>query len=215
MWETKTLINDLPSLPGAIACATERIVTSISSPWWFGVTSALIGAGVGSSIPILSARRRRRVERRGEITAMISENYQARLQMRALISQNIGAPLYRLPTSISKQALPKLIGDGLLHAPEIDVLVEYVNRIDELNRGLERAGDAHAAQLAGSKWLEQEHSRNVAKAAEICEKASDDRFNGMTIIDAADACLHRMDSAHRTWWRRIPIRILKCGPRLS
>src|ERR1700722_2874247 len=79
----------------------------------------------------------RRIERRGEIIAMIAEASSAGLQMKTLIRGPVQAPLYRLPSEISKRALPKLIGDGRLTAPEINLLVEFANKIDEVNRGLE------------------------------------------------------------------------------
>ena len=51
--------------------------------------------------------------------------------------------------SICRQALPKLIGDNVLTKAEVAALVEYVNRVEEINRGLERAGEAHAT----NEWL--------------------------------------------------------------
>lgn len=130
---------------------------------------------------------------------MISESLQARSRIASLTLQTIQAPLYRLPTTIFKLALPKLIGDGHLRPPEIDLLVEFVNRIDELNRGLERAGEAHSKNPEGSKWLDQEHSRNVAKAKEIGELPSE-RFAGLALIDGADMCLHRMHDLYSNNW---------------
>ena len=131
---------------------------------------------------------------------MISENYQSRLRMRTLIRENIQAPLYRLPTAIFKSALPNVIGDGHLTKPEIDTLVEYINRAEELNRGLERAGAAHAASPGGSKALEDEYRRNVAKANEILNEEDPDRFGGAPLIDAADWCLHKMDDLYSKNW---------------
>jgi hypothetical protein len=44
--------------------------------------------------------------------------------------------------------LPKLIGEGRLKIAELSGLVEYAMRIEELNRGLQRAGEAAAATCA-------------------------------------------------------------------
>ena len=173
--------------------------TLSGAPWWLTPVSTLLGVAVGASIPLFSATHRRRLERRGEVIAMISESLQARSSITSLTLQNIQAPLYRLPTTIFKQALPKLIGDGHLRPTEIDVLVEFLNRIDELNRGLERAGDAHSKHPEGSNWLNQEHSRNVAKAKEIGELPSE-RFAGLALIDGADMCLHRMHDLYSNNW---------------
>jgi hypothetical protein len=161
--------------------------------WWIGLVSALLGAGIGSSVPIWWSSRLRRIERLGEITAMISEASSAGSRMRTLIRGPVKAPLYRLPSAISKHALPKLIGDGKLTDAEIDLLVEFSNKVDEINRGLERAGAAHAANPEGSKWLDQEYERNVAKAAEAVEVDTAENKNSLSMVDSVLAALLRVD----------------------
>lgn len=143
----------------------------------------------------LRDRSSRRVERRGEITAMLAEVFRARLSMQTLLREDILAPLYRLPIANFDRALPKLIGDGRLEDMEIDVLVEYGNRIEELNRGLERAGDAHSD---GARMV-REFKRNRAKALEILEEKSP-RFGDRPLIDAAQDALFRMEDVYASRW---------------
>jgi hypothetical protein len=68
---------------------------------------------------------------------------------RTLVTQKIQAPLYRIPDSTFASGLPKLIGDGRLGENEIAVLLEYADKVSEINRGLDRAGAAHLAQPGG------------------------------------------------------------------
>jgi hypothetical protein len=111
---------------------------------WEGAAGVIIGG----CIPLAWSWWRRRVERRGEITGVHAEFFRIHLQLRALFDAKVEAPLYRLPISVTSQVLPKLIGDGVLDENDVYVLIEWVNRIEELNRGLDRAGDAHASNDA-------------------------------------------------------------------
>jgi len=161
---------------------------------WEGAAGVL----VGSLIPLWWAGHRRRVERKGEIDAMHVEMHQSIIALRALINENIMAPLYRLPVSITKLALPKLIGDGVLDANETSALVEYVNRAEEVNRGLDRAGAAHAAQ--NYHLIGEEHARLVAKARDILELKLE-RHGGDAIYDAATWALLRLQGkVDPKWW---------------
>ena len=128
---------------------------------WEGAAGALLGAILGGCIPLAWSLWRRRVERRGEITGMLAEVLRIQIQIRALIDAGVMAPLYRLPIFMTGQALPKLIGDGMLDENEVYALIEWVNRIEELNRGLGRAGDAHAAN--DNAQARDEYSRNLAR----------------------------------------------------
>jgi hypothetical protein len=141
----------------------------------------------------------RRIERRGEITAMVVEVLRGRTSVKTLLVEEIQAPLYRLPISNFHRALPKLIADGQLDDNEIDTLVEYENRIEELNRGLERAGDAHAHRHENPVRLQDEFSRNRAKAREILEHKSP-RFGDQTLFDATETALFRIERVYMSWW---------------
>jgi hypothetical protein len=143
--------------------------------------------------------RARRTERRGEITAMVVEVMRGKSSVQTLLNDNIQAPLYRLPLTNFRRALPKLIADGRLDDNEIDTLIEYENRIEEVNRGLERAGDAHARQQEDPVRLRDEFARNRAKAREILENKSP-RFGDQALFDATETALFRIERVYMSWW---------------
>ena len=99
---------------------------------------------------------------------MHAQLFRVHLLVRALIDAGIMAPHHRLPIFITSQALPKLIGDGMLDENEVYALIEWVNRIEESNRGLGRAGDAHAAN--DNAQARDEYSRILAQARAIVEE---------------------------------------------
>jgi hypothetical protein len=180
--------------------------TAISHPDWLtGWVGALIGAVfgtmLGGCIPLWWTSRLRRLERNGEIGGMMVELRLTQLYLTALLNDGIESPLYRLPLSMFEQALPKLIGDGKLDLNEIALLVEYVNRIEELNRGLDRA--AEASTIPANGWvLAAEHSRNKLKAENILlEKL--DRLEGLSVHDGAWDALFRVEESDKRWWFRV------------
>jgi hypothetical protein len=143
--------------------------------------------------PAIRDARSRRIERRGEIAAMLAEVERSRICIEALLNEGVMAPLYRLPVDNFKRALPKLLGDGSLTPVEIVVLVDFENRIEELNRGLERAGEAAAAPVFEKEKVGREWRRNQAKAKEITEEVLD-RYGGWPLMRAAEDTLKRASS---------------------
>jgi hypothetical protein len=170
-----------------------------------GTWVAAIGT-IGAVLVALGLARRdtksRRIERRGEIVAMCADVYHARKRMETLTEQNIQAPLYRIPDSTLSSGLPNLIGEGRLRKNEVAVLLEYANKIAEINRGLDRAGAAHAAQPGGSDLLSSEFARNQAKANEVIEPADDGQE---PLINQAERALYRMDMLYSPWWIRLAV----------
>jgi len=154
------------------------------------VAGAVIGGVIGSSIPLWWAWRLRKIERGGAITAMHIELFRVVINLRMLIGDGVMAPLYRLPIGMTEQALPKLVGDGVLDGSEVYALVEYVNRVEELNRGLDRAGQAHASK--DDPWLATEFARNLAKARELLDEKLE-RHGGRSVFHAAEAALFRLE----------------------
>lgn len=167
--------------------------------FWPELWSGFVGVIVGSFIPIGTAWWARRKELRGELDAMQAELRRAHLCMSALRNDEprILAPLYRLPLTMFGIALPKIIGDGRLTLNETGALLEFVMRAEELNRGLDRAGEAHAA--AAWERLEDEYKRNVEKVRHILD-VPDKRFGGDTLFDAAQRALFRIE--RRRWFGR-------------
>jgi hypothetical protein len=185
------------------------------SDWWTGwvgaVLGALFGTTVGSCIPVLWARHLRRLERKGELVGMLVELRLAQLYMDALLKDGVASPLYRLPLSMFERGLPKLIGDGKLTTNEIGLLVEYVNRIEELNRGLDRAGEASKI-LANDLAVAREHERNILKAEDILS-AKLTRHDDQSLFDGARGALLWVDEFEKNWslrlWGRVRMRMSK------
>jgi hypothetical protein len=175
--------------------------------WWEGAAGALLGAFIGSYIPLRWARSQRRTERLGELLGMRSEMQQAQVCIEALLNDGVPAPLYHLPLSVFRVALPKLIGDGLLRPFEVSALVEYLNGADELNRGLDRAGEA--AMIEGQSnsltrpmaadLLTAEFKRNKLKAENLRSKPLE-RLNGGPVLACAWNALVRVEIAQRETW---------------
>ena len=171
-----------------------------------GTWLAAMGTILAVYVALHLARRdikSRRVERRGEIVAMCADVYHARKRMENLTEQRIQAPLYRIPDSTFTSGLPKLIGDGRLRGRTKSPLsLEYANKIAEINRGLDRAGAAHAAQPGGSDLLNNEFARNQAKANEVLEPPDDGKE---PLINEAERALYRVELLYSPWWNRVAV----------
>lgn len=148
-----------------VGIATEGLAPPTLTPGW----AAILGALVGSNVPPAWAAYRRRVERRGEVEAALCEARICRECMEALIDEGIMAPLYRLPTGALARALPKLVGDGSLSMNETGALVTYLAKMEEINRGLDRSGAAHAA--GKNDQVEGEYRRLKLKAQRYLKKS--------------------------------------------
>jgi hypothetical protein len=164
--------------------------------WWAGAAGALLGALIGSCVPLAWSAWMRRKERSGEITAMQVEMYHAKLAMNALRTAGIQAPLYHLPLTMFERALPKLIGEGRLTPNEISGLVEYVMRAEELNRGLDLASAAALEGPRNAAAVAQQYNRNVAKVTHILDEKQD-RLGGMTAFAVAEEALYRVGGDSR------------------
>lgn len=191
--------------PATMSTAIPVHVTVATPPreigWWDGFGALAFVAVLSFVLTVGVAWWSRRRERLGEIVAMQAELYQGFKCMTALRNQpnDIGqqmvlAPLYRLPLRMFDRALPKLIGDAKLTDNEINDLLEYAMRADELNRGLERAGDAHAAR--NDLGMVDEYTRNIAKVAHILD-VKPERPSGESLYDAAWAALIRVGGDKR------------------
>jgi hypothetical protein len=126
------------------------------------------------------------------------ELQQAHIAISNLFLDAVAAPLYRLPLAISKQALPKLIGDAILDEDEVSVLVEYINSVEELNRGLEHAAEADMANSIS--LLTAQATRNQTKGRDILNK-SFVRHGDQTLYGGAWSALLRIQERpiHRFW----------------
>src|SRR5688572_12291362 len=110
-----------------------------------GMLSTLAGVVVGFLLSEVVRWRQERQERFSRLVALRVEAGACRTRMETYKAGGKAAPLYRLPTIAAENALPRLIGDGRLSSESLRVLMDYYDRVQEMNRGLERAGAAHAA----------------------------------------------------------------------
>ena len=187
--------------------ANDLALTNASHPdWWTGWIGALVGGAIGailgSFIPLIWSSHIRRIERKGEIAGMKVELRLARLAMDALLDDEVKAPLYRLPMSMFERGLPKLVGEGRPTLNEMALLFEYANRIEELNRGLDRAREASSI-IANDFAIAREFERNSLKADNILNERLK-RHKGVSLYDGAWTSLFRIDEpALLRFWRWI------------
>jgi hypothetical protein len=160
----------------------------MQSGWWQGA----LGVVVGAAIPICWSLFSRWKERGGEIRAMHAEFHLAHIYLRAYLGDGVAAPLYRIPVSMTKQALPKMVGDGLLSLDDVGAFVEYVNVVDEINRGLDLAADAVANNRGAAIFNEQ--NRLTLKIDRMLNQGMERRDN-LPIFDAAHQSLFRVKGA--------------------
>lgn len=165
--------------------ATDGLSLPALTPGW----AAVLGAVVGSNVPLAWTAYRRRVERRGEVEAVVCEVRICSDCMLALLRDGIMAPLYRLPYGALARALPKLVGDGVLTLNETGALVTYLAKLEEINRGLDRSGQAHAADRHDQIVVEYE--RLKIKVREVIEYKQP-RWDNGTLDDAAVRVLFRL-----------------------
>jgi len=67
-----------------------------------------------------------------------------------------------------------------------------VSAVEEINRGLERAGQAHAANR--EPQLNEEFGRNRIKAEEFLRKL-EPRFDNRSLFDVAQTALFRLEGS--------------------
>jgi hypothetical protein len=185
---------------------------SIRTKWWEGaggaLLAALLGALIGSCVPLYVTWRARWIEREGELVAMRDEMGLARWAAEELINnRQTTIPGYHPPLTMIERALPKLIGDGLLTDEEIRGLVEYVARADGLNRGLDRVGQIQIGTLDTAN----ERLRNTQMALSLI-KDPKKHLGGRTVQEAAKRALARLIRESKQDWRMWPTRLIRKRP---
>ena len=114
--------------------------------------------------------RQRNTERYGELLAALREMNILREAIDAISIEKAATPLYRMPTTISDVALPKLIGEGMLSDLEAIAIIDYLARVHELNDCLLRASVAQAACEYAA--VSDEFKRTVTKARELVDSST-------------------------------------------
>ena len=102
---------------------------------------------------------------RGHWGALRAELELCAEQGQALLSDYVGAPLYRFPTMAYEASLPVLLADGDVSEEESMALGRFYCQVQEINRGLDNA----AAVIADTQRLEQEFQRNILKCRDLIE----------------------------------------------
>lgn len=102
---------------------------------------------------------------RGHWGALRAELELCAEQGQALLSEYVGAPLYRFPTMAYEASLPVLLADGDVSEEESMALGRFYCQVQEINRGLDNA----AAVIADTQRLEQEFQRNILKCRDLIE----------------------------------------------
>jgi hypothetical protein len=158
------------AISAAIAAAIAAAIDLLEA-----ATPTLVGV-VGFALAELWRWRRNRRERFGRLLALRAEISSCRATLEGFHAANpvVLAPLYRLPTWGAMIALPQLIGDGTLSENSARALMNYYTHIEEVNRGLDRAGafevgnlDPHAEE---NEPLRQEYSRNLLRAGKLLQQ---------------------------------------------
>ncbi len=99
-------------------------------------------------------------------------------------TENVEAPLYRLPKSSYESCYPQLLADGALTRAESTALMAFFNEIETLNRGLDLATNASDADKR-----REEYRRNRVKAKRVA--------SGGPLYDAAAPLPHTSNDVSR------------------
>ena len=176
----------------AAAIATAIRVLEAAMP-------TLVGVVVGFALAEVWRWRRNRRERFGRLLALRAEISSCRATLEGFHAANpvVLAPLYRLPEWGAMIALPQLIGDGTLSENSARALMNYYTHIEEVNRGLDRAGTFEVGNLdpkaAENEPLRQEYSRNLLKAGKLLQR----------LQESAEQAIEEELRKHRWLYRRL------------
>jgi hypothetical protein len=117
----------------------------------------LIGVVLGFLLSEIPRRRREQQARLSRLHAVRIEVEHCGEMLRTFIRDPKLAPLYRLPTGAGEHALGAIATDGTLGDAATQSLLRYYTQVDEVNRGLDLATQARAAD--NSKMLAEEFDR--------------------------------------------------------
>jgi hypothetical protein len=145
---------------------------------------------------LLGEGRRLLVSRRenmARLRSLRAEIVQCQHLIELFMVGGVMAPLYRLPSWAASNAFPRLIGDGVLQAQASETLLRYLSTIEEINRGLERAGDAHASR--DEARLQDEYGRLQHKLEQLRQRGA---LSGLITTEQALAALDAEISRRQT-----------------
>jgi hypothetical protein len=109
--------------------------------------------------------RRRRM--RGHWGALAAEAEMCERLAGAYLADSVAAPLYRLPEAAFSASFPALLAEGVIDRLEARQLTEFRGAVQEINRGLDIASEARAAN--NNTLLQTETSRLKTKCQNLLE----------------------------------------------
>lgn len=150
------------------------------------VVGALIGL-ISGGYALLTRRRRVKAAWR----ALSVELEQVREKADAMMGEKvIMAPLWRVPTAAFDNHFATVLEDGRLAEADIALLTTHFQEAATLNRGLDLS-----AELRGEVPLQEQHGRNLLKAARLAGESAS--------YQSARSIIARFTGP--AWWERIPV----------
>ena len=134
---------------------------------WLSVVKDNIGVVVGFFLGLVPGWLGRLRTLRGHWGALAAETEMCERLTEAYLKDKVPAPLYRLPEAAFSASFPALLAEGVMNRLEARQLTEFRAAIQEVNRGLDRAGEAQAAN--NSVLLQAEAKRLETKCQNILE----------------------------------------------
>jgi hypothetical protein len=109
----------------------------------------------------------RRWRRRGHWGALAAEADMCERLAGAYLSDPVAAPLFRLPEAAFSASFPGLLAEGVINRLEARQLSEFRGAVQEINRGLDIASEARAAN--NTTLLQTEVSRLALKCRNLLD----------------------------------------------
>jgi hypothetical protein len=135
----------------------------------------LVGVALGFFLALIPKGWSRWHTARGHLIGLRAEVHKAASYADTYRKDDKASPLYRLPAGGTIAAWQWLSQNRLFTSEETEAFLEFIDLVDQINRGLERAG------LAGANWV-AEHDRICIKIGHLL-----DRENGRTTSRYEDA----------------------------
>jgi hypothetical protein len=133
--------------------------------------AALIFLGFCFGLIPENLNRKRRL--RAHWYALLVEVQMCAEYMETFRTDTIAAPLYRLPTINYQTAFPILLADGVLSKDESELMTKFYNLVEQINRGLDRAGSVRRHEADFAYELASEKDRLNLKIGNTLDAQSD------------------------------------------
>jgi signal transduction histidine kinase len=131
---------------GKVGDGMQAPVCNAADSWWVSLLKDIILVLFGFFLSLFPARLERRRRVSGNWAALAAEAETCERLAGAYLADNVPAPLYRFPEAAFSTSFPELLAEGEIGRLEARQLTEFRAAVQEVNRGLDRAGEAHAAK---------------------------------------------------------------------